>query len=402
MTTSLSATASQITNVGGMDEFITGEPDSSLFTYQYHRPSAYAKHTINVPFRERFAFGKTLTAVLPFMGHVVNDIQLHFKLPPLYPAPPGSSFVGWVNCIGYAMIESLQIKINDVIFDSHDGVFMEIMDYITTPIDEAKCKAVGRYDTISVLPRNANGYQDIYVPFRFWFNKSLSSALPMRQEVKIVLKLRPFSECVTFDGPQQPTEMPLLNASMIVDYYILNDEERVEILNEPQSYLIEQMQSRQFSVTAGTSTMKLDLEFTKCVKELIFVCREIESIDNNDIFNYGRRIKEFRGGEFIRYVSLYFDGKTRLERLPESYYRLAVGPRYHTHSGNRNIYIMPLCEQPENSNPTGTANFSQYNSVEISLDFIDDVPNCEILVFGIAYNRITFDERNNITIEFIN
>ena len=102
---------------------------------------------------------------------------------------------------------------------------------------------------------------------------------------------------------------------------------------------------------------------------------ETESEDNNDYFNYGRRDIQQLGGEMVTRIGLALDGKTRLEKLPESFYRLITPQRNHTTAGNRNIYVISFAENPEINQPTGTINFSGYDSVELLLDFIDGLHN---------------------------
>jgi hypothetical protein len=405
MSNSVIAATMQITHTGGLDEYLTGHPEVSLFDYDYKRITPFAKHSIMVSFNEKVDFGRTITATIPFMGDLVHTVYLYFRLPQLTP-PPGSTYLGWTNTVAYAMIESVQIRINDSIIDQTNGLFMEIMDYLNTPMDKqrAKNKIIGRYDTVNVLPINALGEQDIYVPLQFWFNKKRFSSLPLvtlsGQSVKIHVKLRPFDQVVTYDGSTKPVPHPIQNSSVLIDYYMLSNAERLSFKNELQSYLIEQWQWQTFEIPVGITTSRFTLDFTRCIKELVFVLVETESETNNDYFNFGKRTGSI-GGELVSNVGLAFDGRTRLEKMPESFYRIVTTSKYHTFGGNRNIYTISFAENPETNQPTGTANFSRYDSVELLLDFVDDLPQCRLHILAVTYNKFNI-ATDGIQIEFLN
>lgn len=411
----------QINNTAGLDDYLTVRPKemldgnsvsapnyASLFSYNYKRITPFAKHTVYIPFNEKVDFGRTITAVIPYLGDLLHTVHLYFRLPQLSPPPPGSNYIGWVNCIGYAMIETVQIRIGETIFDEHDGLFMEIMDYITVPSNktEARNKSVGRYDNTNVLAINANGEQDIYIPLHMWFTKKMFSALPMTslsgQTVRIHVKLKNFQDLVTYDGDISPVEMPIQESGVMLDYYLLSEPEKNLFKTEVQEYLIEQWQHLTFEIPAGISTSRFSLDFTKCVKEIVFVLTETESENNNDYFNFGRRDERYQGGELISHIGLAFDGKIREEKLPESFYRIITPQRYHTVGGNRNIYVISFSENPEINQPTGTVNFSRYDNIELLLDFIDNVPQCRLHVLAIVYNKINIDPNDGIQIEFVN
>lgn len=418
MSNSVITATMQITNTGGLDDHLTAKPQeisdpnitpsyASMFSYHYKRITPYAKHTIEVPFNEKVDFGRTITASLPFMGDLIHTIHIHFRLPQLSPPPPGSNYLGYVNSIGHAMIESIQLRIDDTVIDTHTGLFMEIMDYLSTPPNKsiARNKSVGRYDNANVLPINALGEQDIYVPLQFWFNKKILSSLPIismsGQSIKLFIKLRSFSQVVTYDGEDEPVAMPIQQSGVLVDYYLLCDPERAMFKNQVQDYLIEQWQFQTFEIHEGTSTSRFPLDFTRCIKEIVFVLIETDSENNNDIFNFGIRNPSRQGGELVNKIGLAFDGKPRQEKLPESYFRLVTTQRYHSFPGNKNIYCISFAENPEINQPTGTANFSRYDNIELLLDFVDNVPQCRLHVLGINYNKINFSPDEGIQIEFM-
>jgi hypothetical protein len=406
MSNTITTAAKQIEAVGGLDAYLTQNPQFSLFSYSYHQIAPYAKNTAIISFNEVVDWGKTLTATVPYGGDLFNTVLLYFRLPPLT-LPEGSNFIGYTNAIGYAMIDTVQIRIGEVVIDTHPGRYMEMKDYLETNVDkkEARYKSVGRYDTVNVLSQNSLGPQDIYVPLQFWFTKKLFSSIPMitlqGQPVKITVKLKPFLKCVTYDGIVPPVQIPLMDGNIIADFYLLSEAEKVDFRNTEQSYLIDQWQWQEQEINAGTTATRIPLEFTRCCKELVFAVVEMDSEENNDPFNYGRRDAAFRSGEFLEKIGLNFDGKERFNKLPESYYRLVTPQRYHSFAGNRNIYVIPFASNPEVNQPSGTVNFSRYDNVELLLDFIDAVPRCKVLILSVAFNRLVLSP-DALQIEFLN
>lgn len=393
--------------IAGMESYLTGDPKQSLFsTFECQQHTPYAKNSTIVPFNEKVAYGKTLTATIPYVGDLLQSASLYFRLPAL-PLPLGSSYVGYTNTIGFAMIESVELRIGEQVIVSRTDVFLDTMDYMKTnaSLQEARWKSLGRYDNVNVISQNALGHQDIYVPLNLWLEERPASALPLLKlgglPVRIVVKLKPFGSCVSYDGMIPPVECPPLDSGLLVEYYVLSDEEKLDFHDDDQTYLIEQWQIEQYDISPGMSSNRFPLNFNLSVKELVWVLIEQESEDNNDFFNYGRRDALVQGGEFITSFSLYLDGKERIERQPESYARIKLPQRHHTFAGNRNIYTLPFAEFPEIIvQASGTCNMSAYDTVELGLEFVKNLPATRLYVAAITYNRLTISD-NGVTLEFL-
>src|SRR5947209_4658539 len=170
----------QLHATGPLDDFLTKNPEVSPFTYEVHQTIPFSKNTTTVNFNEKFDFGKLLTTTLPRVAPLVNTMYLYVRLPPLS-LPVGSTYFGWTNAVGYAMIEYIEIRIGETVIDRQTGRDMELMDYLATSADKtsARFKCVGRYDNVKVLQQNALGYQDLFIPLQFWFNKTLDTSFPL-------------------------------------------------------------------------------------------------------------------------------------------------------------------------------------------------------------------------------
>jgi hypothetical protein len=393
----------QLNTIGPLDQFLFGsnpESDLSLFTYDVSRIGSFAKNIVPIIYNETVDFGNTFTATIDYIGDFVNGIQLYFKLPALS-IPPGSTFVGWTNTIGYAMIKNVQILIGEYIISQQTGQMMEALDYLSIDASErlAHDIRIGRYDNVNVLSSNAKQSQDIYVPLQFWFNKKINSSLPLvalgKQQVKIRITLNDFESCVTYDGPTPPTVASFIQANILADYYMITKEEKDYYLHNQLVYLIEEYQEdSSHLINSNFASGLFNVNMLKSMKELVIVAREIESENNNDFFNYGLRDHTRPGQELIKTIKFYTNGLTRFEQLDESYYRLVTPQKSHTFSGNRNIYVLPFAEKPEILQPTGSMNFSIYSTgqltgVQLGLTFTRNLPNCRLIIYGVSQNVLT-------------
>lgn len=410
MASTSEATQNQLKTVGPADEYISGNPTSSLFQYEYQRAPNHATHTANLHSIDTFDFGKTVTIdIPPEHGHLLHKMSVYVKLPPL-PIAPGSTYTGWTNAVGYALIEQADFVIGSLSVARLTGLWMEVTDYLTQSLDKrvGLDKATGRYDTHRVLPIDAKGVKDLHIPLGFWFTKTVAQAYPLflayEHGVSVKLKLRRFQDLVTYDGPTPPIEMSIMDSGLIVDYIMLADDDVNNLTAMPKvEYLFEQWYTDTFKeITANTTITQLDLDYRNCLKEVLWVLVETESESNNDYFNYGRRDPLFEGGELFTRAGLMLNNKERFAKLPESYYRMIVPWKYHTASSDRNIYVMSFSQSPEINQPTGIFNLSNYSEsdVKLVLDMVPNSPTCKLYTLGITYNVLTI-ESGKVSIAFV-
>jgi hypothetical protein len=387
-------------NLGPIDNYLFGtDPDSdfSLFSYNVSRVAPFSKNTGIVTFIEHVDFGNVVTANMPYLGDLLNTVYLQITLP-ILSIPTGSTYVSWTNAIGFAMIDYVEILIGDFVVSSQSGELMEILDYLSTDINkqDSRNTCTGRFDNVFVMRKNAEKVQDIYVPFQFWFNKKLNASIPMtalsRHQVKIRIKFKKFQECVSYDGNIEPDLKNMIKGRLLADYYNITKEEKENLKTDKQVYLIEQFKISSHNIQPNFGAARYLLNLENSIRELIIVARENESVDNNDYFNYGLRSNTRQGEEFVKTLQLYMNGQSRFEKINESYWRLVTPQRHHTYSGSRNIYSIPFAESPDIIQPTGSANFTMYDNVELGITFTENVPLSHINVFGISYNILTIHQ----------
>ena len=120
----------------------------------------------------------------------------------------GGGTISYVNSIGHALIDYVELEIGGQAIDRHYGEWMEIWSLLTT----SKSKQFGYTDMIqrysadsslgSFLPGKIPGPLTTFTPLQFWFCRNVGLSLPLvalqYHEVKVNLQFKPLSELHTF------------------------------------------------------------------------------------------------------------------------------------------------------------------------------------------------------------
>ena len=406
MSNTLISAAIQLQTLGQIDRTMisndwVNDPPASLFTYEYDKISQYSKNTVQMKFNESFDFGKTVTLEFPRYGDFLGSITIRVSLPNLNNyIPTGSTYLKWTNTIGYALCESVELNLCGKTIDVQSSVLMDVYDTLNP-----KSLDVGRYDENEDI-LTCNSEKDVYIPLRFWFTESTQQYIPLAAmtsgPLKLIVKLRPFNECVIYDGDISPSNIPHISDSVVfVDYFMVTKNEKNIITRNKQSYLIEQWQTISLSVTQNISNFKANLNFIRPVKEIVWVFVETNSIENNDWFNYGSRsaeqanMNEFTSNNnqnIMNSMQFQLDGKIRFDDSPEEYYRKFIAKKYHPSCcDDKNIYVLSFAEFPDKNQPTGSINLSRYDHIDMFFQMIQNNPECTLYVFAKTYNILSFE-----------
>ena len=397
MANTIKGTLNQLKNVGPQDLDLSRDPQATLFKYNVKRVPNHASHTAHLNFIEDVSFGKTLHVDIPAFGDLMHKTYLYFKLPAL-PIAAGSTFTGWTNSVGAAMIDEIEFMVGSAVIASISGLWIEALQVLQEPAHKrvGLDNMMARYNTHRVLPVDAQGSRDIWIPLPFWFTQKENQAFPLfllnKHTVSLRVKLKPFNQLITYDGNAPPPDMVILDSGLVVDYLMLDEYDKEQLIMQPSvSYLIEQYQYhifKELETSTAPKVERIDLDLFNCIKEIIWVCIETESEANNDWFNFGRRNPAVRGSELFGRASLLLDGLTRVDRLPESYFRMVTSHKHHTAVSDRNIYSISFARKPEANQPTGVINASRYDSIDLLLETVSPLPQCKCYVLGIAYNEM--------------
>lgn len=393
----------QLTGVGVQDSYLTVNPEINVFKYRYYRYVNFATEVYEIPLSDISDFGKKFFAIVPSRGHFLSKLFLKVRLPPLI--KKNGTFASWTNGIGYALIDWIEFEINGIVIEKLYGYFLDMYDEFTvSDSDYGKRSMILKSDSYFASRFNATKEAEMMIPLKFWFSKQPNMALPIHlfsptTRMKINVKFRNFDELIHYDGTEAPDRVYISDIELFGEYIYL-DEEVLKTFETDTStkYIINQLQTNDREVLpTGFSVHMSELKFNHPVSELVFAFVQKESAENNDLFNYSDRIT---GGPLVDTIGLILDGQERFSMFPESYYRVAFPSTIHSFVPSKYVYCIPFSNRPELNQPTGSLNFSRFDSV--SLKFSRKTPNSDniyLYIFGINYNILNL-ENGVVRLEF--
>jgi len=194
---------------GVQDSYMIGNPQITFFKIVFKRHTNFSLESVQATHEGTADFGKKVVVTLPRNGDLINTIILEADLPAITTdsdAEGKEGTINYVNGLGHALIDYVELEIGGQLIDKHYGEWMEIWTQLS--YDESKQNA---YDTI--LPRSnidttvqntvaENKATTVYIPLQFWFCRNIGLALPLialqYHDVKLNIKFKELSKLVTF------------------------------------------------------------------------------------------------------------------------------------------------------------------------------------------------------------
>ena len=412
-------------------------------------------------------FGSNLNYKIPKTGTLIHDMHIEFTLPSAIQSP-GISSVGdtvqpqvgtttgaitgwdgychWVNAVGYAIINSIELKIKNNLIDKHNGLWLDIWNELTDP-NKKEWQLVGKRDD-----DNSGFIQQLksryYVPLKFYFNRNPGLALPIfllgENDVQIDINLNSLNSLLNYDIPVDTTfsfnaDCKITNFKFYTTFVFLDTDEENRIkTNLPNEYLIETISINESLNPASNITLN------NPVKELIWVVRKTSRLEvpgangtingekptinsvirgpndkPNDIFNYSLESENLRLGygsfDTFNTLQINISNENRIDVTDATHFRTIQPYKHHSNvpGGNANekrkyIYIYSFALHPEEYQPSGSFNFSKDDDT-LKLTFTDigntiattvanDTTTYRIDLFAFHYKYLSI-AANSITIK---
>lgn len=377
---------------GNQDTYIIGNPQFSFFKSVYKRHTNFAIEPIKQIFTESPDFGKRVTCIIDKKADLLSDIMLELELPAL------KTYVSWTNNIGCFIIDWVELQFGGEPIDRISGDLLDIFMDITTPSGKKQplYDMIGKYSTF-----NNNTQTEalkLLIPIPFWFCRSIEKALPLISmqytDIKLVFQFKPFDKCwYKLSNGETPSSTPsITKANLICNFIYLDVFERTKFAKEKNhEYLIEQFQSLNgFQLAQNLINANVRLFFNHNIKELYWTYRTSVATSNNDYNNYANVTNYGTSNELIvapfNEMNLRFNGNDRFEKLAETFFRLYQPYKHHSSGTNDYIYMYSFALNPEDTQPSGTCNFSKLDNITLNLDCSASIPSGIINVYAINYN----------------
>ena len=400
-------------------------------------------------------FGNTITINIDNFASLITDMYMEFTLPP--PAGTGgvdeagnaygdtlgsadgvvSNFKGYasyVNAVGYAIIDNIELIIDSNTIDKHTGLWFDIWNELTDP-NRKEWPLIGKRVDNGQPPSSVDTPRRYYVPLQFFFNRNPGLALPIfiigENKVKIKITFNSLINLLTFNVKDDnsttvDTTKSISNFKFFTTFIYLENEEEMRIRNTlPAEYLIETV-NRVGPITSSSNI--LNLTFDNPTKEFIWVFRENSRITNptlngsnqisgstqptyneprtgdnqpNDIFNYSTTsINTNLGyGTFDPFSTLILKirNQNRFEQTDAVFFRTMQPYKHHSNTPGgidrifkkQFIYVYSFSLNPEEYQPSGSYNFGRLND-KVQFSFTgEDYGNYTLELFAVQYEYLT-------------
>jgi len=398
-----------ITQLGLSNYLINKEGSSvSFFRNAYKNYSNYAKDTREVNFKNSVRFGQKSSFRFDEdgkFGDLVTNIVIAIDLPDLTPYTNinGKKF-GYCNGVGNAIAKTIELRIGGNLIDQHTSEWLDIYGELTV---KPGCKdnyynMIQKYNDNNYTTTSFTGGR-IYIPLQFWFCRNITSrnsslVLPLsslyNSTIELTVDFRNFLDIIVIEDNilTGAPNLEIQNSQLLVDYIILEEQERNNYINVPkQLNIINQLQNYEYTIDANTTEKIFSLKRMKYpITELVFVIRRNDTEDFNDYFNYSSTnlLDVANQSNPIKNIRLMFDGKDRIKTSPASIFTQLEPTKVHTNTPiNKYIHVYSFALEPEKiEQPNGVCNFSEIQEPQIHLTFNSNIASCKLFMYAVNYN----------------
>lgn len=301
----------------------------------------------------------------------------------------------WVDRIGHALIDEIEIKIGGHRVERQWGEWLNIWYELSANRDHEQIyfDLIGNVEELTSFDRNVKPRYKLKVPLQFWFNRYNGLAIPLvaleYHDVTLEVKFRKIQDVAYIEDGERifvsegmdklfldeiPAELDInIEASLFVDYIYLDTPERRRFAQSSHEYLIDQVQRLCITnVTQQTLSCVLN-NFVHPSKELIWVAQRTSFVQNIDGYhknlwdNYS--ISEENKGNIVKFATLDFHSYNRVQRYDGNYFNYLQPYQHHKTTPSDGINVYSFSIFPEEHQPSGSANFSRLSRVTLILEF---------------------------------
>ena len=390
------------------------EKAKSFFKHSYQNYQNFVKDTRRLTFKGNNNFGDTMQMRLDQeanYGDLVTNLVLEIDLPDIssVTTTTGKS-IGYCNGVGNALIDYVEIKMGGTTIDRQTREWMDIWSSLAVPSGKQSNykRMIKKFNNDEYTLSSFTGGK-IYVPLLFWFcqNTNFNNTpfvLPLlalrNNAIELNIKFKSFNNIINSEDNSVPSiSSSIENVQLLVDYVILEEQERMYYLNNPrQMYLMNQIQYQQHSIIANTLETNIQLRsFKYPITELFFIFRMNTADTNKQYFNYTNSLSAFGGDTPLRSARLTFDGSDRIKEMDASYFTQVEPHKVHDYVPiNSQIHCFSFSLQPEIiSQPSGSCNFSEIHEAILHLRFKNNLAASTLFIFAMNYNVLQTDNGGN-------
>lgn len=276
----------RIAVTGIQDQWLSGDPSYSYFVTVFKRHTRFSTETVEIPFTGDFKLGSTLRSIIPNnVGDLVRSMTLKLQLGTL-PTHTSTEKYYYNVPTAKSLLKYVDLKIGGQTIERLTGEYITMYDQLHSNKDDVNqtlyfLNGQGNHLTVS------GSYDTFYVNLPFYFFRNPSLAIPVcalkKQMIEVELVFKDIDDDVTFKYTLQENgsvtravtkDGRILNASVLVDFFFVTEDERNYLLTRPMDYLITQLQVSTIPFKPNETKKSALLKFVNPVKELLFLAKE--------------------------------------------------------------------------------------------------------------------------------
>ena len=425
----------QLETSGPQDAFFTDDPEYTYFIKNFQKHTNFAPFFVDLDVEGEVEFGNTIRCTIPQnQGDLLKTVSMKVELSSIQQNLVNNiEGIGYVESIGHAMIEYVEIMIGGQVIQRIPSDFLAIYsdNYVTQTKQHNLEKLIGKppleFSGTQVSSVQIAGYLGLatsdtkyFVDIPFYFYNNPELAVPLcaitGQEIEIVIKLRDLKDCVwgydTTDpannnsifylGDFVQTKGLIKSLKLTTEMVSLDEEEKQMLLSKKIDYIITQVQESKSIIPQDSNVnsivdVKHKLKFKNPIKELFFIVQRLRKLTGGHFvtnFDYDSNYQLYNG-EYVNYehlqnLEIQLDDSVILDKVTGNAINLrAIQSGIH-HSRTqlfRRYYSYSFALEPERWYPTGQRNFSLIKEQDIKLRILPDQnAKRELRVLGLSYN----------------
>jgi hypothetical protein len=315
-----------------------------------------------------------------------------------------ANFAYWVNALGQFIIRRATFVIGTTPIDYLYNDYLYMWEELAGRPGKRLEEMVGKRNSVDDLIIDSRMPRTLYTPLPFYWTRTAGNALPITSlhftAASISVEFETLTNCVV----RSSADTKVVKCS---DNSALSSEDLRAALETTQVYL-DQFERDRFSASnfdvlitqvqvqaprVSSDDFHVDLRFNHAVIELIWAVRRSCNAASNNWFDY----RGVAGMDPIESVRMDVNNTPRIPELEGQWFRLVQPYQFHTVLPNNCVYCYSFALQPEQMQPSGSLNFSRFESVTMNFKFQKGLiqtgsTSAQIIIFARSHNIIKHRE----------
>ena len=294
----------QLQALGPQDEVIYESESDFLFTAKYDTHTPINPIQENIEFSKKPKFGDIFNFSFPLKKTLmIKNLYLHVQLPALNQSQSSSSFVHWVNKIGYRLIKNAKFSIDNEIVSEYSGMYLYYNSIIHNTKHKFKNELMGVYESDELIDGNS---KELYIELPILFSHYFPIPSIHNSSLNIEITFENINNLIVSDGDFNSVNVNLvqtrqrlksllsvtqanvtsvnlnnikeIDCKFAVDYINIIDENEIKkFIHDELSFIFNGVEYQRLEITGNNQSF--DLHFNNAIKDIILVFE-------NNIFNW--------------------------------------------------------------------------------------------------------------------